>query len=54
MNQRCIVVGSFNEAKATEIAELLRETGVPVRPLSEFPGCRPFRKTGRPSQKTRD
>ena len=44
---KAIVVGSFNRAKAAEIAGLLRETGVPVRPLSDFPGVSAVPEDGR-------
>jgi XTP/dITP diphosphohydrolase len=43
---RALVVGSFNQAKAAEMAELLRGLELPVRSLRDFPAVRPVEETG--------
>ncbi|MGO8705557.1 MAG: non-canonical purine NTP pyrophosphatase [Candidatus Brocadiia bacterium] len=43
---RALVVGSFNQAKAAEMAELLRGLEVPIRSLRDFPAVRPVPETG--------
>ena len=43
---RTIVVGSFNSAKAAEMAELLQDLHVPVRPLTDFPNVQPVPEDG--------
>lgn len=40
------MVGSFNRAKAAEMAELLRGLEVPIRSVQEFPGVRPVPESG--------
>jgi len=45
-SNRPIIVGSFNVKKATEMAELLRDLEVPVRPLADFPHVRPVPEDG--------
>ena len=44
--QRSIVVGTFNKAKAAEMAELLIGLELPVRSLREFPAVQPVPETG--------
>ena len=44
---RPIVVGSFNRAKAAEMAELLAGIHVPVRSLVDFPNVRPVPEDGK-------
>lgn len=46
MSDPFIVVGSFNAAKAAEMAELLSGFHVAVRGLRDFPGVRPVPETG--------
>ena len=43
---RILVIGSFNRAKAAEIAELLQELPVALKPVGEFAGVRPVPETG--------
>ena len=43
---RALVVGSFNQAKAAEMAELLRGLEIPIRSLRDFPAVRPVPETG--------
>jgi XTP/dITP diphosphohydrolase len=43
---RVLVVGSFNQAKATEMAELLCGLELPIRSLRDFPAVRPVEETG--------
>jgi XTP/dITP diphosphohydrolase len=43
---RTLVIGSFNAAKAAEMAELLAGLGVAVRSLRDFPAVRPVPETG--------
>jgi XTP/dITP diphosphohydrolase len=46
LRARALVVGSFNQAKAAEMAELLRGFELPVRSLRDFPAVRPVPETG--------
>jgi XTP/dITP diphosphohydrolase len=43
---KALVVGSFNQAKAAEMAELLRGLEFPIRSLKDFPAVRPVPETG--------
>ena len=45
-SSRALVVGSFNQAKAAEMAELLRGLELPIRSLRDFPAVRPVPETG--------
>lgn len=45
-SRKAIVVGSFNDAKAAEIAELIGDINVHVRLLSEFPLVSPVPESG--------
>lgn len=47
MSEPFIVVGSFNAAKAAEMAELLSGFHVAVRGLRDFPAVRPVPETGK-------
>lgn len=43
---KALVVGSFNPAKAAEMAELLRGLELPIRSLRDFPAVQPVPETG--------
>jgi len=46
MGERTLVIGSFNAAKAAEMAELLTGLDLAVRSLRDFPAVRPVPETG--------
>ena len=43
---KALVVGSFNQAKAAEMSELLGGLALPIRSLRDYPAVRPVEETG--------